>query len=128
MTEAASDWCEIYVKGAEDVSALVALVATAAGGKSDGRSVMSPEGVEIYVVRNSTNPKFEPVPPSDTDFVFWPFVIDMEVDEERGVPLVAAVLRTLWTHGLWAVAACSFEARLPRSGGFSSGRLILEDD
>lgn len=122
------DWCMIYVKGAEDVSALVALVASAARGQSDGTSVTSPDGVEIYVGTNSTNPKFQPVPPPETDFTFWPFVIELDVDEERDIPLVAAILRALWNHELWAVAACSFEARLPRSGGYRAGQLILADE
>jgi hypothetical protein len=38
----ASDWCEIYVKGAEDVGALVPVVAATARGRIDDRSVTSP--------------------------------------------------------------------------------------
>ena len=69
------------------------------------------------------------MPPKETDFTtFWPFVIDLEVDEERGAPLVAAILHELWSHGLWAVAACSFEARLPRSGCCRDGQLLLCDE
>ena len=118
----------IYVKGAADVSALVALVAAATGGQADGTSVMSEDGVEIYVGTNSTNPRFEPVPPAETDFVFWPFVIDLDVDDDGDVPVVAAILRDLWNQGLQAVAACSFEEKLPRSGGYRDGRLILADE
>ncbi len=74
------------------------------------------------------DPNFEPVPPAETDFGFWPFIIDLDVDEERGVPLVAAILRDLWNQDLWAVAACSFEEKLPRSGGYRAGQLILTDE
>ena len=124
----ASDWCTIYVSGADDVCMLVPVVASAARGHIGGTSITSAEGIEIDVGTNSTNPRFERVRPEETDFVFWPFVIELDVDDERGVPLVAAILHELWSHDLWAVAACSFEAKLPRSGGYRDGRLILTDE
>lgn len=124
----ASDWCEIYVRGAEDVCVLVPIVASAVGGQPRGTSITAPEGIEIDVGTNATNPKFERVRPEETDFVFWPFIIDLEVDEERGVPLVGAILRELWSRDLWAVAACSFEEKLPRSGGYRDGQLNLTDE
>ena len=123
-----TDWCEIDVKGPEDLSALVVLVTSAVHGRPAGTSITSPEGVEIDVGTNSTNPKFEAVPPDEADFLFWPFVIELHIDEEHGVPLVAAILRKLWNEDLWAVAARSFEAKLPRSGGYRAGRLILADE
>ena len=122
-----SDWCEIFVDGVEDVRALVPLVSTAAHGRIDDTSVTSAEGIDIYVGTNSTNPRFARVPPK-TDFNVWPFVIDLGVDEERGIPLVTAMLRKLWNRDLRAGAVCSFEEKLPRSGGYRDGQLILTDD
>ena len=64
---------------------------------------------------NSTNPNFEPVPPAETDYGFWPFLIDLDVDEERGVPLVAAILRDLWNKvsGPWQRARSRRNSRGP---------------
>ena len=43
-----------------------------------------------------------------------------------GVPLVAAILRDLWNKGLWAVAACSFEEKLPRHPSRPTTRVLAE--
>ena len=86
------------------------------------------DGIDIHVGTNSSNPKFEAVPPDPSDFVWWPYLIDLEVDERRGVPLVTSILRQLWDNGVSAVAACNFGGQLPRSGGYHAGRLILTDE
>jgi len=126
---ASDDWCSIYVTRTKDGPALVRVVASATRGRVDPAGLITSfEGVEIEVGTNSSNPGFERVRPDETDFTYWPWVIDLEVDEERGVPLVAAILRELWSHDLWAVAACSFEEKLPRSGGYRDGQLILADE
>lgn len=123
-----TDSCEVFVKGVPDKAALVHLVESAVTGSSNRSLITSDSGIEIDVTTNSHNPKFEAVPPAESDFVFWPYIVGLEVDEEQGVELVTSILRKLWGEGLSAVAACSFEHRLPRSGGYKDGRLILADE
>jgi len=128
--------CGIYVAGVADTGALAALIEAAVDGRLDGfsaipngtRSVISKDGIEIDVGTNSTNPRFEAVPPDPSNWLFWPYIIDLDVDEHRGVPLVRSILRQLWSNGVLAVAACDFEDQLPRSGGYDAERLILTDD
>jgi hypothetical protein len=120
--------CSIYVGGVDDRIAVVRLVESAVNGTSSKTLVTSPEGVEIDITTNEHNPKFEAVPPAESDFLFWPYIIDLDVDEKRGVLLVTSILRKLWSEGLSAVAACSFEERLPRSGGYRAGQLVLTDE
>ena len=121
MTDAV-DWCAVYVTGVESADALAEVVAAATGGVADGPSVTTPGGVEIDVTHNSSNPAFEAEPPDETDFTWWPYIVQLEVSEPEGVPLVTAILRSLWGADVSAVAACSFEHRLPRSGGYRDGR------
>jgi hypothetical protein len=122
------DWCVVYVNGVESVDVLAELVAASTGGIRDGSSVTTRGGVEIYAATNSSNPRFEAEPPDETDFTWWPFLLELDVSEREGVPLVSAILRGLWAVGISAVAACSFEHLLPRSGGYRDGRLITSDE
>ena len=55
-------------------------------------------------------------------------MLELDVSERDGVPLVSAILRGLWDADISAVAACTFEHRLPRSGGYRDGRLIMSDE
>ena len=122
------DWCVVSVKGVENTDALAEVVAASIGGVADGPFITTPGGVEIYATTNSSNPKFEAEPPDETDFTWWPYMLELDVSEREGVPLVGAILRGLWDADISAVAACNFEHRLPRSGGYRDGRLIMSDE
>jgi hypothetical protein len=123
------DWCVVYVTGVESAEALAELVAASTAGIVDGSHVTAPGGIEIDATTNDSNPKFLAHPPDESDFTWWPYLLEIdEVTERDGVPLVSAILRGLWSAGISAVAACSFEHRLPRSGGWRDGRLITSDE
>jgi hypothetical protein len=122
------DWCVIYVTGVEGPDALAEAVAAFTSGTADGPFVTTPGGVEIDATTNSSKPKFERTLSHETDFTSWPYRLELDVSESEGVPLVTAILSGLWGAGISAVAACDFEDRLPRSGGYRDGRLITSDD
>ena len=122
------DWCVISVKGVENTDALAEVVAASIDGVADGPFITTPGGVEIDATTNASNPKFEAEPADETDFTWWPYRLELDVSEREGVPLISAILRGLWDADISAVAACTFEHRLPRSGGYRDGRLITSDE
>ena len=125
----AGSWCDVYVRGIADDAALARLIAAAVGGavEESGWLVITPDGIGIDIDRNDFKPKYEREPPDPVEFVTRPYTVGLEVDEERGTELVTLMLRAVWDSGASAVAACDFEHRLPRSGGYRAGRLILSD-
>ncbi|AZM77876.1 hypothetical protein D1J63_25320 [Streptomyces sp. KPB2] len=58
---------------------------------------------------------------SDDDFIGWPSVLEFEPIEGASLGEVAQtiseVLRSLWSAGFRAVAACDYEDLLPHNGG-----------
>ncbi|MFD7712562.1 hypothetical protein ACFV6E_13600 [Streptomyces sp. NPDC059785] len=108
--------CVIYVDVRSwDVLGKV-LVKRLAGVSIDGKTLRS-ELQEIEWAHND----YEATASSDGDFIGWPTVLECEPRTDAPLVDVAAetaeILRSLWTTGYRAVAACDYEHLLPRRGG-----------
>ena len=57
-------------------------------------------------------------------FIYFRYIIDLYMDADlplnERVKLTAAVLNTLWDERFPAIAACSYEKRLPLGGGYQN--------
>ncbi|GHB51665.1 hypothetical protein GCM10010347_21840 [Streptomyces cirratus] len=112
--------CSIYVD-APDPEAVIEALAHLADGPVDAH-VLRAGSVLLHVGHNgyASDIGGDPVAP----FLRWEVTTDCEAPSattaEDVVEAVATVLRTLWSSGYRALAACDFENELPANGG---GRL-----
>jgi hypothetical protein len=111
MSIAERGYCKVFVDGAARDN-LNRLVAT---GLSDEMTVDVRGNPDADPARADASPD---------GFLFFPAVLDIEpnpdVDRRIYIERVGRLLEKLWSDGLRAVAACDFEAELPRHGGYSS--------
>ncbi len=63
-------------------------------------------------------------------FVYFRYTLDLYLNDapvERQAMIVSRLLKALWNWGFPAVAACAFEARLPKHGGYQSETIPWPD-
>ncbi|NEB10590.1 hypothetical protein G3I32_17330 [Streptomyces coelicoflavus] len=76
-----------------------------------------------FTIAEWSHNDYEGTVKSDDDFIGWSSVLECEPTEGASlgevVQTVSAVLRSLWSAGFRAVAACDYEELLPHKGGAS---------
>jgi len=116
VDEEKCEYCKIFVK-ATDPEPVKALLSALLGGTFQQRD-MTVDHFDVAVLPNSyaTDP-----PDLGDDFVVWPTMIELGMDEPvdaaRMVATTSRVLVAFWDAGLPAVAACDYEDELPWAGG-----------
>jgi len=114
--------CKIIVDGVDSVTELAVWIAEAIGGQAATDSIEAP-GLEIIVdenddanVRDKSN--------VEEGFLFFSHIVEIYFapswGREHRVHEVSRVLEYLWARDVPAVAACSYEDELPRSGGIGA--------
>lgn len=76
------------------------------------------DGLDLEV-RERKPEEIVPGLPFPEDFFGFALVVELygPAGAEAPVAAVAEVLRTVWSHGVRAVASCDFEQALPNAGG-----------
>ena len=105
-----------------DKSQLLDLIANIISGSIKMRTVSSPE-LQVDLVVNEDFDETKRMQGED-QFLFYRYYLDIEPNEdvprERYVESVGNLLEGLWRSVCKAVAACDFEGKLPRSGGYKT--------
>lgn len=111
-------YCKVFVKGVP-VDELPADLPTVPGVELETRRNKGVTG-PVADQRRAARSVGTYADPED-DFLRWPTLVELYVDEEEGqraiVSVAAQLLRQLWDAGMPAVAACDFEDELPWAGG-----------
>lgn len=129
------NWCKVFVDADVEPDAVAEIAAASLPDPSVAKldqDRFSPTvtygAIEIHVNRNLDAGPDDQAP--DAPFLTWPMIISVEpaehVTEDELVEVVGSLLTSLWDKNFGAVAAADFEARLPRLGGWHSGRFIEE--
>jgi hypothetical protein len=122
MSDTPNMYCKVYMDSQADKSQLLDLIANIISGSIKMRTVSSRE-LQVDLVVNEDFDETKRMQGED-QFLFYRYYLDIEptedVPRERYVESVGNLLEGLWRLGCKAVAACDFEEKLPRSGGYKT--------
>lgn len=122
MSDTQNLYCKVYVDSQAEKGHLLDLLARITSGSIKMRTVASPE-LQIDLVVNEDFDEAKRLS-KENQFLFYRYYLDIEPTEgvalEQYVQSVGSLLEGLWQSGCKAVAACDFESKLPRSGGYNS--------
>lgn len=109
--------CKLFVEAQVSASDLISLIANVL--------TDSATHCEIEVLKNQEydSKRIQLFPDG---FLYFRFIIDLYMPDEAPTAqakLVSRLLEYLWESGFPAVAACTFEDRLPHHGGYKSRRI-----
>jgi hypothetical protein len=114
------------------VEDLAQLIAVTLNGKPKSRGVVAVAGLEdILITANDSGERTEEFADSSSDFLFYPYYLDIEADTATVKTMIATVgklLEALWDAGIPAVAACDYEDDLPEAGGIGAAHRWLRDE
>ena len=109
-------YCKIFVAKASEQE-VREIASSALGAYFQGKFL---EASDI-LVEVSRNPDSHGDRNFDEDFIYWPTLIELELENHSHFPILARktslLLSTLWGASLPSIAACDFEDQLPWSGG-----------
>lgn len=112
-------YCKIFIFASLSRQSLLELLAEITQGNLSAGTVETPWGL-LDVLRNS-EADLSKVSESD-GFLFYPYFMDIEGasngTELTFIKAISEVLEALWAKNIKAIAACDFEDKLPRKGGF----------
>lgn len=122
MSDIPNLYCKVYVDSQAKKGQLLDLLARMISGTIKMRTLSSPD-LQIDLVVNEDFDEAKRLSKQD-QFLFYRYYLDVEPTEgvalEQYVRSVGVLLEGLWQSGCKAVAACDFESKLPRSGGYNS--------
>ncbi len=116
-------YCKILVQTDHDRAWLLEQVCRVVGGSpSDWSAIFDGGEIEVRNNEDADSARFASRPDG---FLFSRYALESEptqgTDSDAYIKTIGHLLDALWTAGCGAVAACDFESRLPRSGGFRCG-------
>ncbi|MFN8451806.1 MAG: hypothetical protein U0521_25245 [Anaerolineae bacterium] len=108
--------CKVFVDAEISENELVSLTAPVIFAPDDGISL------QVEVVRNEDYDSNRRRQFPD-GFVYFRYTLDLFMSDAtvaRQAAIVTRLLKRLWEWGIPAVAACAYEERLPKRGGYRS--------
>lgn len=108
--------CKVFVDAEVSDTELISLTAPALFAPDDGVSL------EVDVVKNEDYDSNRRRQFPD-GFIYFHYTLDLYMSGAplaRQAAIVTRLLKRLWDWGVPAVAACAFEDRLPKRGGYKS--------
>lgn len=112
-------YCKMFVQSDASRDELIEYLRAVTRGTIDRWTILN-STMEMDVRRNE-DARSPRTGPKQDEFLYYRFYIDIEPspDAKRSEYIhgIGVVLEQLWSRGMKAVAACDFEAELPRSGG-----------
>jgi len=122
MSDIQNLYCQVFVDSQAEKGQLLDLLARITSGSINMETVSSPE-LQIDLEDNEDFDEAKRLSKQD-QFLLYRYYLDVEPTEavalEQYVQSVGGLLEGLWQSGCKAVAACDFESKLPRSGGYNS--------
>ena len=122
MSDIQNLYCQVFVDSQAEKGQLLDLLARITSGSINMETVSSPE-LQIDLEDNEDSDEAKRLSKQD-QFLLYRYYLDVEPTEavalEQYVQSVGGLLEGLWQSGCKAVAACDFESKLPRRGGYNS--------
>jgi hypothetical protein len=122
MSNTGSLYCKVFVDTDIAQEQLIAFLRTSICGISEIRiHTVANDDLDIYVDKNDDFDETKRSMGND-GFLFYRYALDIEptksTTQERFMGCVGILLEALWREGYKAAAACDFERKLPKSGGY----------